>query len=79
MVNPTISTEGLLVSGAHELFTTNVIAVVAVAAFSFIMTMAIVKIVGIFVPIRVGTDAEGHGLDSSMHGEYARVNQPRKM
>ena len=78
VVNPSgVSVEGLLVSGEHALFSANVIGVIAVAAFSFIATIVIVKVVGIFVPIRVGTDAEGHGLDSSQHGEFARVNQTR--
>ena len=76
-VNSAVSIQGILVSGETGLFTANLIGVVAVAAFSFIMTMAIVKIVNIFIPIRVGTDAEGHGLDTSLHGEYARVNQGR--
>lgn len=76
-VNPAVSVQGLLVSGEQGLFMANMLAVVVVACFSFVATMIIVKVVGIFVPIRVGTDAEGHGLDSSLHGEYARVNQPR--
>lgn len=65
---------GFFVSGETGLFAANVTGVAAVALFSFIATIIIVKIVGLFVPIRVGTDAEGHGLDSSLHGEYARVN-----
>ncbi|MFZ4541911.1 MAG: ammonium transporter [Rickettsiales bacterium] len=77
-VNSAVTVQGYFVSGETGLISANVIGVIAVAAFSFIATMVIVKVVAIFVPIRVGTDAEGHGLDSSMHGEFARVNQPRK-
>jgi Amt family ammonium transporter len=76
-VNSAVTVQGLLVSGEQGLFMANATAVVAVAAFSFVATILIVKLVDLFVPIRVGTDAEGHGLDSSLHGEYARVNQPR--
>lgn len=65
--------EGWFVTGDTTLFVNNLIAVVAVAAFSFIMTIVIVKVVNIFIPIRVGTDAEGHGLDQHVHGEYART------
>lgn len=74
-INSAVTVQGLLVSGEKGLLLTNTSAVVAVAAFSFVATIVIVKVVGLFVPIRVGTDAEGHGLDSSQHGEFARVNQ----
>lgn len=77
-VNSAVTVEGYFVSGEMGLLSANLTAVVAVAAFAFIATIVIVKVVGIFVPIRVGTDAEGHGLDSSQHGEFARVNQVRK-
>jgi ammonium transporter, Amt family len=77
-VNSAVTVEGYFVSGETGLLSANATAVLAVAAFSFIATIVIVKVVSIFVPIRVGTDAEGHGLDSSQHGEYARVNQNRK-
>ena len=74
-VNPTgVTTQGLLVSGQTGLFTANLIGVLAVAAFSFVGTIIIVKVVNLFVPIRVGTDAEGHGLDSSVHGEGISMN-----
>ena len=73
-VNSAVTVEGFFVSGEMGLLSANVTGVIAVAAFSFIATIIIVKLVGIFVPIRVGVDAEGHGLDSTQHGEYARVN-----
>lgn len=78
-VNPTIAegNEGLFISGDMTLFNNNLAAVVAVAAFSFVMTMVIVKVVNLFIPIRVGADAEGLGLDHHSHGEYARVNERR--
>jgi Amt family ammonium transporter len=74
-VNPAVAVEGYFVSGATETLTANVVGVIAVAAFSFFATAIIVKVVDLFTPIRVGTDAEGHGLDTSQHGEFARVNQ----
>jgi Amt family ammonium transporter len=74
-VNSAVTVQGYFVSGEMGLLSANVTGVIAVAVFSFVATIVIVKIVGIFVPIRVGTDAEGHGLDSSQHGEHARVNQ----
>ncbi len=77
-VNSAVTVEGYFVSGETGTFMANLIGVVAVAAFSFFVTYIIVKVVNIFIPIRVGTDAEGHGLDHSQHGEFARVNQSRK-
>lgn len=71
-VNSAVTVEGYFVSGETGLFSANLISVLAVAAFSVVATVIIVKFVGIFVPIRVGTDAEGHGLDSSLHGETVR-------
>ena len=76
-VNSAVTVEGYFVSGETGLFAANLAGVVAVALFAFIATIVIVKLVGLFIPIRVGTDAEGHGLDSSQHGEFARVNQKR--
>ncbi len=74
-VNPgSVTVQGLLVSGETGLFIANCVGVVAVSAFSFIGTIIIVKVVNIFVPIRVGTDAEGHGLDTAVHGESARID-----
>lgn len=72
-VNSAVTIQGLLISGEQGLFMANLTGAVAVAIFSFVATFVIVKVVGIFVPIRVGTDAEGHGLDTSLHGEVARV------
>jgi len=74
-INSAVTIQGYFVSGETGLLVANTTAVIAVAVFAFIATIVIVKVVSIFVPIRVGTDAEGHGLDSSQHGEFARVNQ----
>jgi Amt family ammonium transporter len=76
-VNPAVTVQGYFVGGETGLFMANLIGVLAVAGFSFVATIVIVKVIDLFVPIRVGTDAEGHGLDSSQHGEFARVNQTR--
>ena len=74
-VNPAgVTVQGLLVSGEHSLFYANLIGVAASAAFSFFATIIIVKVVNIFIPIRVGADVEGVGLDTHLHGEFARVN-----
>lgn len=74
-VNPGIAVEGYLVSGETELFVANVTAVVVVALFAFVATIIIVKLVNLFIPIRVGLEMETAGLDKAMHGEYARMDE----
>lgn len=68
-VNPSIVHEGLLISGESTLFNANLHGVVVVAAFSMVMTVVIIKVVGFIAPIRVNEDAEGRGLDNAIHGE----------
>lgn len=68
-VNPGIANEGWLVSGDSTLFFANLTAVGAVAAYAFIATVIIVKLVNVFIPIRVGDEHEAEGLDAALHGE----------
>jgi len=68
-VNPGITNEGWLISGDSTLFFANLHGVVVVAAYSMVATVVIVKVVGLFAPIRVNEDAEGLGLDRAIHGE----------
>lgn len=70
-VNSAVTVQGYFVSGETGAFIANLQGVLAVASFAFVATVVIVKVVDAFIPIRVGTDAEGHGLDSSQHGESA--------
>lgn len=78
VVNPAIVTEGIAISGDDTLFVANLIGVVTVAAFAFVATIIIVKVVNIFIPIRVGADVEGVGLDTHFHGEFARTHDRAK-
>ena len=74
-VNPGIVNEGYLVSGDPKLFIANLLSVGAVALYAFVATIIIVKLVNLFIPIRVGLEMETHGLDASLHGEYARIDE----
>lgn len=74
-VNPGIVNEGYLVSGDPKLFIANLLSVGAVALYAFVATIIIVKLVNLFIPIRVGLEMETHGLDASLHGEYARMDE----
>jgi Amt family ammonium transporter len=65
-------------AGANGLFFGNpkqaaiqVLACVAAMAFSGVMTFALLKLIGVFIPLRVDQRAEGLGLDVSQHGEEA--------
>lgn len=58
-----------LLNGGDKLFTANLTAGVAVAAFSMIVTFILLKIVSIFAPLNVSDSDEQAGLDSSQHGE----------
>ncbi|MCX8052823.1 MAG: ammonium transporter, partial [Armatimonadetes bacterium] len=55
--------------GNAALLGNQLIAIVSVAAFSFVLTLAILKAVGLFTPLRVDKDEEDAGLDLTQHGE----------
>ncbi|PZP84851.1 MAG: hypothetical protein DI582_07580, partial [Azospirillum brasilense] len=71
-VNPGISNEGWLISRDSTLFVANLTAVGVVAVYAFIATIIIVKLVNLFIPIRVSAEMESHGLDAGIHGESVR-------
>ena len=65
--------DGLLFGNAGQLGVQAVAALVAIA-YSALGTVAILKAVALFAPLRVSAREEGLGLDVSQHGEeaYAR-------
>lgn len=60
--------DGLL-AGSTDLLKTQAIAALAVAVYSMVATFVIIKVVGIFVPVRVSSSDEAVGLDTTQHGE----------
>ena len=48
---------------------TQLIGVVVTIAWSGVLTFVILKLVGLFVPLRVSREHELEGLDISQHGE----------
>jgi Amt family ammonium transporter len=60
-----------LISGHFEFFGHQVIAAGATVAYSVVMTFVLVKILDVTMGIRVTREAEGEGLDFSLHGEVA--------
>jgi Amt family ammonium transporter len=62
--------DGLLAGNVHQ-FLVQILAVVIVIAFTFIMTMIIGKLVDMTIGLRVNAREETVGLDLSQHGERA--------
>lgn len=74
-VNPAVTVQGLFVSGETGLLTANLIGVVAVFAYTAVVTFVLIKIVGFFTPVRVAEHHEIEGLDTSIHGEMSRFHK----
>ena len=72
LVNPAVTVDGILIGGQTELFTANLIAVLAVTGYTAVMTYVLIKIVNVITPIRVSEEAETAGLDMAVHGEVSR-------
>jgi len=60
-----------LIEGNPGQVGTQLVAIVAVTAFSAIATFVILKVVDALVGLRVEEDEEEAGLDASQHGEVA--------
>ena len=60
-----------LTSGKTETFYYHLLALVIVAAYSFIGSLILYKITDMIIPLRVSHDEEEAGLDLSQHGETA--------
>ncbi len=58
-----------LVDGQASLVLTQLYGVLAVAAFCFLMTWLILKVVDALIGLRVDADQETEGLDTALHGE----------
>jgi Amt family ammonium transporter len=61
-------TDGLI-GGNSELFIENIIGVIAAAAYSAVMTIALLKVIDATIGLRVSNDEESEGLDTNLHGE----------
>jgi len=69
VLNASVKNPGLLHGGT--LIVSQLIAVVAVCAYSFIGTFLLLKLTGVITPLRAEKDDEEAGLDLSQHGEVA--------
>ena len=66
--------DGLFIKGDPKQFFIQVIAVVVTAAYSFVATFIILKVLDAIMGLRVDENAERQGLDLSQHGEPAYVS-----
>ena len=68
-INPDIT--GGLVDGNTSLLIAEIISIVAVIAYSAIVSFVILKLISLVMPVRVTEEEEEDGLDYSLHGETA--------
>lgn len=59
---------GALFGNLHQLWI-QIVAVGAAGLYSFVATWVILKVIGVFMPLRVTSQEEEQGLDMSTHGE----------
>ena len=62
--------DGLLYGNAGQLGI-QAISILAVAAYSGLITFVLLKLIGLVMPLRADKDEEGHGMDIIAHGEQA--------
>ncbi|NBX74596.1 MAG: ammonium transporter [Alphaproteobacteria bacterium] len=74
-VNGALAVEGLAISGETKLFVSNIVAVGAVCAYAVILTYLVIKLVNLVMPIKVSDETQSQGLDTSLHGEFAKFNE----
>ncbi|RMH24689.1 MAG: ammonium transporter [Candidatus Hydrogenedentota bacterium] len=70
-INPAIAGNEGLIHGGFRLIVTQLVAVVAVAAYTFLMSFIVLKAVDLTIGLRVPDEEEKMGLDLTEHGESA--------
>lgn len=68
-INPDIT--GGLVDGNAGLLMAEIISIVAVTAYSAVISFVILKLISLVMPVRATEEEEEDGLDYSLHGETA--------
>ena len=67
VINPAAG-NGLFFGGS-QMFTSQIIAILVTAAYSFIVSIVLLKVIDKFIGLRVDEESEVNGLDISQHGE----------
>jgi len=73
-INGAVVNQGFFIDGSTTLLMANLTGVGAVALYTAVVTFLLIKIVGLFTPIRVSKTEEQVGLDTSVHGETSRYH-----
>lgn len=68
-VNSQVSNNGLLVGGGWHLFNIQLLTTIIVIVWAFVISMALIRIIGSWMQIRVSKNDEVIGLDLSQHNE----------
>lgn len=71
-VNSGVAHQGYLIDGTSELIKANIAGVSVTILYSVVVTYVLIKVVGLFIKLRVSEEEELAGLDDSQHGEFAR-------
>jgi Amt family ammonium transporter len=69
-INETVGVDGLLHGNANQLLI-QLVAVLVTAAYSFVVSWILLKLVDKFIGLRVSSDNESIGLDLTQHSESA--------
>lgn len=70
-INPLVTNEGLLVGGSMRLLWDQLVASVAVFAFSFVASYVIAKVIDKTMGMRLSAEQEQEGMDTALHAESA--------
>jgi len=66
--------DGLFYGGGAMFLVKQIVAIALASAAGYFFTLAMLKIINKFTPVKVSEDEERQGLDLTMHGEIARAN-----
>ena len=74
-INGLVEHEGLFISGGGaDLLVDQIVASVAVFAFSLVVSFVIAKVIDVTMGLRVSPEVEDAGLDQSLHAETAYIS-----
>lgn len=68
-INSDVTSDGLFVGGGWHLFNIQLLTTIIVIAWTFIISMLLIKLISHWMQIRVSSDDEILGLDLSQHNE----------
>jgi len=66
-----VGVDGLLLGGGGELLVDQLVASVATFGFSFVVSLALAKVIDMTIGLRATLDEELEGLDRTVHAESA--------